>query len=332
MIKSLSYFFRFALVISLVGASATAAAAQERQITDSTFVQSGDAKLYIELRGPAEKTPILLYLHGGPGQPLGIVGFRAYVGPALESHFLVCYLHQRGVINSPMPPESSLTVANHVADVHNVIQYLHNRFPTRKLFLLGHSWGGTLALLSLLDYQGPVAGVIDACGPPGLAASRAASYQATLKWAEDTGNKEAIQALKAVGPPPYHDLDQQIQLSTWSSQANGGLTRHLDQKKLLCRPPLTTMDPSWDDRQLLIIKKMAEEIFGLNVAPRLGSLKTPLLMIAGKLDVIVPPGALRESFKQYGGPKQWVELPASNHLCFVDEPDAFVKAVVDFVR
>jgi pimeloyl-ACP methyl ester carboxylesterase len=306
--------------------------AQSGPLAETTLIKSNDTQLYVELRGPAERSPILLYLHGGPGNPIGIVAFRSYVGPALESRFLVCYLEQRGVLNSPVVPEASLTIANHVADVHNVIEYLRKRFPVRKIYLLGHSWGGILAVLSVVDQPTRVAGVIDASGPLNLPASLSASYQASLKWAEDTKNSEAIQELKALGPPPYHDFNQQIGLSKWSSSAQGGIAQHISQTKLLSRPPFTSMDGSWQDTQMRVGKAMYAELAGLNVEPRLAKVKTPLLMINGKLDTVTPSVELQESYRLYGGPKQWVELAASHHLSFVDEPEAFVKAVIDFAR
>ena len=53
------------------------AAGQDGQMAESTLIKSGDAQLYLEMRGPATRRPILLYLHGGPGEALGIVAFRA---------------------------------------------------------------------------------------------------------------------------------------------------------------------------------------------------------------------------------------------------------------
>jgi pimeloyl-ACP methyl ester carboxylesterase len=284
------------------------------------------------MRGPAKRSPILLYLHGGPGQAIGLVSFRSYVGPALESRFLVCYLHQRGVLYSPAVPDASLTIANHVADVHNVIHYLHNRFPGRRVYLLGHSWGGTLALLSIVDRPGLVAGVIDVSGPMNFASDFTASYQATLKWAEDTNNSEAVQELKTLGPPPYHDMMQQIGFSKWSSSARGGLAQHFSPEKLLGRAPFTSMQPSWNDAQIRIATAMFGELSGINMEPRVSRVRVPLLMINGKLDTITPSASLQESYRLYGGPKRWLEMNESHHLPFVDEPETFVKAVADFAR
>ncbi|HYL99005.1 MAG TPA: alpha/beta hydrolase [Blastocatellia bacterium] len=111
---------------------------QSPQLTETTFVESNGAKLFIEMRGPANKTPILLYLHGGPGNALGIVAFRAYVGPELESKYLVVYLHQRGVIGSPAVRDSSQTITNHVSDVRHIVEYLRKRF-----FWTAHIFAGS---------------------------------------------------------------------------------------------------------------------------------------------------------------------------------------------
>ncbi|HKF54996.1 MAG TPA: alpha/beta hydrolase [Blastocatellia bacterium] len=301
-------------------------------LAESALISSNGTQLYLEMRGPAKRSPIMLYLHGGPGQAIGLVSFRSYVGPPLESRLLVCYLHQRGTLFSPAVPDASLTVANHIADVHNVINYLRTRFPGRKIYLLGHSWGGTLAVASMLDKAGAVAGVVDVAGPLNLAADLSASYEVTMKWAEETHNSEAVQELKTLGPPPYHDIMQQIAFSKWSSSARGGIDQHFSMEKLLGRAPFTSMQESWQDAQIRIVRAMYSELSQINLEPRVAYVKTPLLLINGKLDSITPSSALQESFRLYGGTKHWVEMDASHHLPFVDEPDAFVKAVIDFVH
>jgi len=231
-----------------------------------------------------------------------------------------------------MVPDSGLTIANHVADVHNSIHYLHSRFPGRKIYLLGHSWGGTLAMLSIVDKPAGVAGVIDVAGPLNLAADLNASYQTTLKWAEETNNTEAVRELKTLGLPPYHDIMQQIAFSKWSSSAQGGIDQHVSPEKLLSRAPFTSMQESWQDAQMRITRAMYAELSGINVEPQVARFKIPLLMINGKRDSITPSSALQESFRLYGGPKRWVEMNESHHLPFVDEPEAFVRAVTDFAR
>src|SRR5262249_43635702 len=187
-------------------------------------------------------------------------------------------------------------------------------------------------LLSIVDKPGMVAGVIDLSGPLNLRADLTASYEATLKWAEDTHNSEAVQELKTAGPPPYQDLTRQLVLSRWSSSAQGGIDQHLSPEKLTGRPPFTSMQEAWQEAAMRIPRVMFTELVQINLDPQLARFKTPLLMINGKLDTVTPSSALQESYQLYGGPKHWLELNASHHLPFVDEPEAFVKAVFGFVR
>jgi pimeloyl-ACP methyl ester carboxylesterase len=302
-----------------------------RSIVTTVPISGHDAQLMMEIRGRAHDAPILLVLHGGPGAAIGLVAFRAYVGPALESRYLVAYLHQRGVLASPAVPDTSQTIANHVADVEAAVRYLRGRFPGRRVILVGHSWGGILAILSILDQPDLADGVVDVAGPFDFSGSQAASYATTLAWARAGHVADAIAGLEKLGPPPYHYFAQESELSNWSSAANGGITAHISEPRLLARAPYTKFDEAWQARQLRITKAMYTELTALNVEPRLAQLHTPLLVIDGALDAIVPAEQLRTGFAAYGGPKTWVSLEHSNHLAFVDEPEPFVNAVVKFV-
>jgi pimeloyl-ACP methyl ester carboxylesterase len=118
------------------------------QVDDQTFVDVGGTEVYVEVAGANEDAPLVLYLHGGPGNAaLGIVGFQADVGRRLEQEFLVAYLHQRGAGKSPAVPDSEQTIANHVNDVDKVVEFLTDEYARAKVHLLGHSWGGMLAAL-----------------------------------------------------------------------------------------------------------------------------------------------------------------------------------------
>ena len=329
----LSYLVRLtAVALCVVLAEFPFASGAALQVADSAVVKSNDTQLYVELRGQAERSPILLYLHGGPGNAFGLISFRAYVGPQLESRFLVAYLHQRGVVNSPAVPDSTQTLANHIADVRNVVKYIKSRFPARHIYLLGHSWGGTLAMLSCVESLGLVDGVIDVAGPFNLQASLNASYTMTLGWATNTANTEAIGELKALGPPPYRDLSQQITLSRWASSAYGGIDAHLSEAKLISREPFTSIQSEWQNVQMRVSATMYSELGRLNMEPRLPAQKTPLLVIVGRLDAVVPPSGMRAGYDMYRGRKKWIELSGSHHLAFVDEPDTFVKTIVSFAR
>jgi pimeloyl-ACP methyl ester carboxylesterase len=94
--------------------------------------------------------PLVVVLHGGPGAP----GYLAPVARALGAAFRVLEPYQRSSGGEP------LTVARHVADLHELITSRAER-PA----LVGHSWGAMLALAYSARHPGNVAALaLVGCG------------------------------------------------------------------------------------------------------------------------------------------------------------------------
>ena len=102
--------------------------------------------------------------------------------------------------------------------------------------------------------------------------------------------------------------------------------------KLVSREPFTSIQPEWQDVQIRISTAMYSELGRVNMEPQLTKQKTPLLVIVGRRDAVVPPSGIRSGYDMYAGRKKWVELSGSHHLPFVDEPDTFAKTIASFVR
>ena len=57
---------------------------------------------------------------------------------------------------------------------------------------------------------------------------------------------------------------------------------------------------------------------------------TPMLLITGAKDIMVPFRILEKGYKNYGGEKEHFVLENSNHMMFVDEPGLFVSKVIEY--
>lgn len=90
--------------------------------------------------------PILLYLHGGPGD--SCIPLTQKFNSDLEKEFVFVNLEQRGAGLSYYKFNSSdnLSIETIVNDIYLFIKYLLGRFNQKKLILVGHSWGTVLAL------------------------------------------------------------------------------------------------------------------------------------------------------------------------------------------
>ena len=123
-----------ALALSCVVASAVGA--QSRSVQDSLRLPG--VTLHYQTRGRGE--PVLI-LSGGPGAP------GAYLEPVYDSvahHARAILLDQRGTGRSVLGRTDSTTLTLRLA-VED-IEALRKRLGVEKLTLLGHSWGGQLAM------------------------------------------------------------------------------------------------------------------------------------------------------------------------------------------
>jgi proline iminopeptidase len=319
------------------GAAAHQMAAQSSvpgAIRDSVYIESGSARLYLDIRGLADAPAVLLFLHGGPGNGAdGLLPFAAYPGPVLERRYLAVYLFQRGVLRSPAVPDSVQTIAAHIGDVHRVVSYLHARFPRARLILIGHSWGGLLALAYAARHQeAPVDGLVLVAAGPSLAHNEAASYDSALAWATRTANDTALRELKEVGPPPHMSLAEIEAYRKWSARALPATDFQPDMTRVLAAGGYDALDTTWTPAATRIALALLPSILATDLRPDLPRLRWPLLAIAGGRDNIVLPGPMLEDLRPYGGSKRLVTFAGGDHFLFEEEPDRFAAEVSQFVR
>lgn len=99
---------------------------------------------YVSIRAERKNAPLLLYLHGGPGDaalPLVMKYNRA-----LEKSYTVVIWEQRGAGKSYYQFQEAVTIDDFLQDLYELTKYLLDRFAQAALYLLGHSWGSVLGL------------------------------------------------------------------------------------------------------------------------------------------------------------------------------------------
>lgn len=119
---------------------------------EKLFVEINGAKQGMFLECDNTEKPVLLYLHGGPGSPE--IAFNDKYPTGLEELFTICWWEQRGSCISysgKIKPEE-MTLEQMIADTVAVTNYLRNRFSQEKIYIMGHSWGSFLGVLTVERY------------------------------------------------------------------------------------------------------------------------------------------------------------------------------------
>ena len=112
----------------------------------------GGIKQFVTIKGKDTSNPVLLFLHGGPGN--SVMSYANKFTGKLQEKFIVVQWDQRQAgktfkLNASPEP---LTVNLFVNDTHELIEILLQRFNQKKLYLAGHSWGTVLGFLIAKQY------------------------------------------------------------------------------------------------------------------------------------------------------------------------------------
>lgn len=118
-------------------------------MTEKIYIEINGAKQGMFLQCENAENPVLLYLHGGPGSP--DIAFNDKYPTGLEKLFTVCWWEQRGscISYSSMIKPEEMTIEQMIADTVAVTNYLRNRFCQEKIYVMGHSWGSFLGVLTI---------------------------------------------------------------------------------------------------------------------------------------------------------------------------------------
>src|SRR5213594_2959063 len=115
-------------------------------IDEANYVKIGGLEQWITIRGEDRKNPVLLFLHGGPGDatnPWGYAGFRNWL-----KYFTVVQWDQRGAGRTfgrnGAAAASTITIERMVQDGVELAEMVTKKLHTDKIVLVGHSWGSVL--------------------------------------------------------------------------------------------------------------------------------------------------------------------------------------------
>jgi len=162
-------------------------------------------RLYVDRRGTAGSPP-LLYLHGGPGS--GSYDFMSFQGDLLSKRLDLIGVDQRGVQHSD-PLDGPVTEDDLIAD----FEALRTALGISRWSILGHSYGGRLALRYAATHPGTVAKVIFENPPWDMNLATKTIVSAALPLLRELGEDAgAAELLAYEGPATAEMWDERIAL------------------------------------------------------------------------------------------------------------------------
>ena len=287
------------------------------------------------IRGADTSNPVLLYIPGGPGESNIWTAHRTM--RVLEDHFVCVNWDPRGAPGSlhPPPPVSTLTTRQFIADAVTLIEHLLRRFGHRKLLLIGHSWGSSIAIKVAAERPDLLYALIGMGQEVDRARGEELSYRYALDQARRAGNRRAIRELEALGGSDTFGRSGRFVQRLWLMHFgglvhSGGLLRTL--RVLLEAPEYSLVDclryVRMDGTRFLI-PRMSDELMRLDLLAEIHRLSIPVFFFEGRYDQTAPCVLAEELYRGLEAPhKELIWFEESGHPPDFEEPDKFQREVL----
>lgn len=304
----------------------------------------GDLKQWIFIRGTDQKNPIMIFLHGGPGEPaLGMSSSRK-LDAELIKHYTVVHWDQRGAgktYNSQIPVDS-MTLDRLVEDCNELIDYLRNRFQTQKVFIVAHSSGTLIGIKTAHRYPEKIHAYVGVSQVINDYEQQRISYEFIVEEANKSGNVKDQIAIKEVGPPTYETPEKEFEKARLIIKY-GGMMHDFSMKKMLGIVIAYFTSPEYSLSEALrtirgkglkfTTNSLWQEIIHINFTKEIESIKAPIYFFGGKSDMITPTVLVEDFYKGLDAEKgkKLIIFENSGHWPMMEEKEKYQDFLINVV-
>lgn len=286
---------------------------------------------FISIRAEKENSPLLLYLHGGPGD--AALPLVMKYNKILEQQFTVVVWEQRGAGKSYYKFDDTITIDTFLNDIHTLVDYLLSRFHQSSLYLLGHSWGSILGLRFVKEYPELVRTYIGCGQVVNMRKSSKIAYDYALAHAD----KKSLKKLKEIDCSYQADswLDDLLFVTRQVVKHKGSLYGRRNYNDLVLPflfSPYYTL-PDLIRRQkgsLQSIQYLWQEVMQTDFEAQT-EYGVPIILIEGRYDSHVSSALAKEYFDRIETEKHFYWFEKSCHFPQWSESDRFNKLLCDLL-
>jgi pimeloyl-ACP methyl ester carboxylesterase len=305
-------------------------------IQETRFVNLGGVEQWITIRGANRANPVLLVVHGGPGDAQSSL-HSAYA--VYEKDFTIVQWDQRGAgktyaknPNSPPEPErvelDGIELAQHLCD------YL----AKKKILLLGHSWGSYLAVGMVQRRSELFAAYIGTGQVGSWRAHVQAQFNFLLAKARAANDRKRVEQLEAIGTPDPTSAEQYF---SWWRMRNPYMSKD-DGKWFEELDRIVRSDPAEFTEEYMKTfgegmgysgRTILSAMLATELPTTANRFKIPFFVIQGKEDMVTPTSVAMKYFDVVKAPKKkLILIPQAGHFAMVTHGEEFLAALVKDVR
>jgi pimeloyl-ACP methyl ester carboxylesterase len=304
----------------------------------------GGLEQWIFIRSEDKKNPVLIFLHGGPGSPMGGMSSSRKYDAELIKHFTVVHWDQRGAGKSYCSdiPIDSMTHERLVEDCNELIDYVRNKFDTPKVFIVGHSAGSVIGLKTVHKYPWKIHAYVGVAQIIDEYEKQRIAYKFVVKEAVKFGDVNIQNEIITIGPPPYDKHEKDLEKAKYIVQYGGFIRDNpIKQIGLAMLAFLTTPEYSLlegirtfgNEGLDFTMDAMWEEIKNINLTNEIQSINVPTYFFVGKYDMITPAVLVEKFYKNLDAlkGKHFIVFEHSAHVPMLEEKEKYEDLLINLV-
>ncbi len=298
----------------------------------------GGVEQWVLVRGPRANAPILLKIHGGPGQAeIPTIDMNAQ----LERHFLVVEWDQRGAGKSAaaIEPRAAMSLDQIVTDTIELTERLVDEFGPRQVILLGHSWGSLVGVLAAHRRPDLYAAFVSTGQIATFAVGQTIAHEFVVAEAQRRGHASAVAELASIAAPPYlgtEGIASWMKCVRWLDEF--GAVWHQPKKLRPIRWMIGSPEYSWTEKlrftkaAMRSFELLYDDLVQADLSTSCPELAVPVFMAVGRYDRMAPPEVAKRYFDALTAPrKEWVWFEDSGHFPQWEQAGEFDQFLVETV-
>jgi pimeloyl-ACP methyl ester carboxylesterase len=305
-------------------------------IYEESFVSIGGIEQWVTLHGDDRTNPVLLFLHGGPGDttnPWTFILFKSW-----QHDFTIVQWDQRGAGKTLQRNgdgiASTITIDRMVQDGVELTDYLCSHLNKKRIIVVAHSFGTILGLTMMRRSPQRYLAYVGTGEVADSTKNYFVAYNALLAYARATNNAQATSELLAVGAPPYASgAGFQVQRK-WSNHFEGADEFLPGTIGLRLTAPGGGVQSVVDDAagELFSANLLVPQISKLTAADLGFSFEVPIFFIQGEIDFTTPTVAAQQYFDAIRAPqKDFATIEGGGHFSVFMHSEAFLQRLTKFV-
>ncbi len=314
---------------ALLSACAPLAPAASHRVEEARYLSVGGIEQWVTIRGDDDRKPLLLIVHGGPGdvQSPFVTTYAPY-----ERDFLLVQWDQRGAgrtFEKYGKDTPGLSLDREVADGIELSELLHNRFPKNRLIVLGHSWGTIVATGMVQKRPDLFAAYVGTGQVSSWSAVVNYQFDFLLAAARKGGDATTAAGLEAVGRPDPLNVGQYFGVVSRTLRSN----QPASDKAWLASIPDQLKQRAMTDAEI----KADNAGVSFSVTALLGSLMhadleasarkfaLPYCVIQGQDDLNAPTEPAKAYFDEVSAPKKrFAVIEGAGHFALATHQSEFI--------